>query len=180
MIGSLVTVPALERPELLAAPVLVALEALHWSDEVAVAPIDPELADTASFCAAYDVPPEVSANCVAVTGRRDGSQRTAACLVLATTRADVNGLVRRRLDVRKASFLAMDEAVGQTGMTYGGITPFGLPPAWPVLVDGRVHNLSYAIVGSGLRTSKLAVPGHRLAELPGAEVVEELGLVPSA
>jgi prolyl-tRNA editing enzyme YbaK/EbsC (Cys-tRNA(Pro) deacylase) len=143
-----------------------------------VAEIDPGVADTARFCAAYDVPGEISANCVVVAGRRGGDERVAACLVLATTRADVNGVVRRLLDVRKASFLPMERAVELTGMEYGGITPLGLPPEWPVLVDAAVAALSYAVVGSGVRRSKLAVPGSVLAALPGAEVVEGLGRAP--
>ena len=106
--------------------------------EVGVAEIDPELADTAAFCERYGVTPAESANCVVVTGRRDGEPRYAACVVLATTRADVNGLARRELDVRKASFAPMDVAVAETGMEYGGITPIGLPAGWPVLVDAAV------------------------------------------
>jgi prolyl-tRNA editing enzyme YbaK/EbsC (Cys-tRNA(Pro) deacylase) len=102
-------------------------------------------------------------------------QRVAACLVLATTRADVNNVVRKRLDVRKASFLAMEEAVVATGMEYGGITPIGLPDDWPVLVDASVVDIPYVIVGSGVRRSKIAIPGKALAALPSAEVVEGLG-----
>ncbi|MGI8722978.1 MAG: YbaK/EbsC family protein [Geodermatophilaceae bacterium] len=168
-IGSLDLRPASAHRELLADPVAAALEEAGLQDssfaEVAVAAIDPELADTAAFCAAYDVPLEISANCVVVAGRREGEQRIAACVVLATTRADVNGIVKRRLDVRKASFLSMDEAVALSGMEYGGITPLGLPPEWPVLVDGAVAALDWAIIGSGLRRSKLAIPGAALAAL---------------
>lgn len=173
-IGRLPTVPATTRPDLLAAPVVSALQAAP-DDSAFVAEIDPDLADTAAFCAAYDVAPEVSANCVVVAGRRDGEQRIAACLVLATTRADVNGIVKRRLDVRKASFLSMDDAVAATSMEYGGITPIGLPAGWAILVDPAVAALSYAVVGSGIRRSKLAVPGSVLASWPGAEVVDGLG-----
>ena len=97
-------------------------------------------------------------------------------MVLATTRADVNGVVRRRLDTRKASFAAMDVAVAETGMEYGGITPIGLPPDWPLLVDGAVVDTPEVIVGSGLRRSKLALPGAWVTGLPGAEVVDGLGL----
>src|SRR5689334_21288475 len=97
--------PALSRPDLLAVPVVDALSGWPHAASVAVAPIDPELADTAAFVQAYGVPLERSANCVVVGGRRDGVERIAACVVLATTRADVNGVVRRALDVRKASFL---------------------------------------------------------------------------
>jgi prolyl-tRNA editing enzyme YbaK/EbsC (Cys-tRNA(Pro) deacylase) len=118
---------------------------------------------------------EVSANCVVVTGRRGGEQRVAACMILATTRADVNGVVRRRIDARKASFMPMDDAVEATGMEYGGITPIGLPVDWPILVDAAVAELPFAIVGSGVRRSKLALPGRTLAGWPGAELVEGLG-----
>jgi prolyl-tRNA editing enzyme YbaK/EbsC (Cys-tRNA(Pro) deacylase) len=139
--GTLKTEPARTRPDLLATPVLASLETWPGAttvDDILVAPIDPTLADTAAFCEAYDVRLDVSANCVVVAGKREGAVRYAACMVLATTRADVNNVVRRYLDVRKASFAPMAEAVTLTGMEYGGITPIGLPPDWPVLVDSRV------------------------------------------
>jgi len=168
-IGSLDLETATQREDLLADPVARALAAAAAREasfaDVAVAEIDPELADTAAFCAAYDVPLEVSANCVVVAGKREGIQRVAACVVLATTRADVNGVVKRRLDVRKASFLSMEEAVVRTGMEYGGITPLGLPDDWPVLVDDAVAALPWAIIGSGLRRSKIAIRGSALAWL---------------
>jgi prolyl-tRNA editing enzyme YbaK/EbsC (Cys-tRNA(Pro) deacylase) len=172
-IGTLKTVPANERPDLLAEPVRTAL-ASRPEAEIYVAEIDPELADTAQFCAAYEVPPEISANCVVVAGRRGGEQRVAACMVLATTRADVNNVVKRRLDVRKASFLPMDEAVLMTGMEYGGITPIGLPADWPVLVDAAAADLPCVVIGSGVRRSKLALSGLMLAGWSGAEVVDGL------
>jgi prolyl-tRNA editing enzyme YbaK/EbsC (Cys-tRNA(Pro) deacylase) len=173
VLGRLQTSPAREHPELLAPPVAAAL-AGAWGADVLVAEIDPALADTAAFCERYDVALDVSANCVVVAGRRGSETRLAACVVLATTRADVNGVVRRRLDARKASFAPMDMAVEQTGMEHGGITPFGLPPGWPLLVDAAVTATPWVIVGSGLRRSKLAVPGRVLGTLPGAEVVEGL------
>ena len=130
---------------------------------------------SARLAASYDVPMEVSANCVIVTGRRGGEERHAACVVLAHTRADVNTVVRKRLDARKASFAAMDLAVEATGMEYGGITPVGLPGAWPVLVDSAVVAAPQVVVGSGLRRSKLVLPGEAVAALPGAEVLPGLG-----
>jgi hypothetical protein len=96
-------------------------------------------------------------------------------MVLATTRADVNGLVRRHLGARKASFAPQDVAITATGMAYGGITPVGLPPAWPVLVDAAVAVADLVVIGSGIRGSKLAVSGAVLAALPGAVVLEQLG-----
>jgi prolyl-tRNA editing enzyme YbaK/EbsC (Cys-tRNA(Pro) deacylase) len=177
VLGTLVAEPVLARPDLVAGPVAAALKALEPADaaSVEVAEIDPNLADTAAFCAAYGSPMESSANCVVVAGRRGEQTRYAACLVLATTRADVNGLVRRRLDARKASFAPMTDAVALTGMEYGGITPLGLPDDWPLLVDAAVATASAVVVGSGLRGSKLALPGALVAALPGAEVVEGLG-----
>lgn len=176
VLGSLAAVPALDRPDLLAAPVAHALKLLDPADaaRVGVAEIDPALADTAAFCVAYGSPPESSANCVVVAGRRGGDTRYAACLVLATTRADVNGVVRRRLDARKASFAPMDDAVELTGMEYGGITPLGLPEGWPLLVAPEVAAAAAVVVGSGIRGSKLAVPGDVLAALPAAEIVDGL------
>ncbi|MCA1821914.1 MAG: hypothetical protein LC644_09245, partial [Pseudonocardia sp.] len=119
--GRLKAQPALDAPHLLAAPVRAALAALpdHLATRCAVAEIDPALADTAALCAHYQVPLHVSANCVVVTGKRGGVQRWAGCVVLATTRADVNGVVRRRLNVRKASFAGQGEAVQRTAMEYG-------------------------------------------------------------
>ena len=175
MVGRLELAPALERPELLAPAVVAFLS--HWdrAGEVQVAPIDPDLADTEAFCAAYDVDLAQSANCVVVAGKRGEQLRLAACLVLATTRADVNGVVRRRLDARKASFAPLEQAVEATGMEYGGITPLGLPADWPVLVDPAVAAAGQVVVGSGLRRSKLVLPGDALADLPGAEVLPGLG-----
>jgi len=173
-IGRLSAVPALDRPDLLAAPVASFLQSWPRAGEVGVAAIDPELADTAAFCEAYDVEPSASANCVIVAGRRGDLTTMAACMVLATTRADVNGVVRRRLDARKASFAAMDVAVAETAMEYGGITPLGLPVSWPILVDAAVVAAGAVVIGSGIRGSKLVLRGEALAELPGAEVIEGL------
>jgi prolyl-tRNA editing enzyme YbaK/EbsC (Cys-tRNA(Pro) deacylase) len=177
--GTLKLESALARLDLLAPPVAAALqvwpvEAPIDADQVLVAEIDPELADTAAFCAAYEVGLDVSANCVIVAGRRGDVTRYAACIVLATTRADVNGVVRRHLDARKASFAPMDDAVALTGMEYGGITPIGLPKDWPILVDSRVIAMPHVIIGSGLRGSKIALAGPALGALPGAEVIKDL------
>lgn len=145
----------------------------HAAD-VRAAPIDPELADTAAFCEEYGVDMADSANCVVIAGRRGDTTRYAACMVLATTRADVNGVVRRRLDARKASFAPMEDAVTFTGMEYGGITPIGLPAPWPIYIDAAVLARDVVVIGSGLRRSKIALPSAALAELPNAEVVAGL------
>lgn len=173
-LGRLSSVPALDRPELLGSSVRAALADWTHSAEVGVVQIDPDHADTAAMSQAYDVPLAAGANCVVVMGRRDGQERTAACVVRADTRADVNTVVKRVLDVRKASFLAHERAVTETGMEYGGITPIGLPAAWRMLVDAAVLEVPVAVVGSGIRGSKLFLPGRLLGELPGAEVVPGL------
>jgi prolyl-tRNA editing enzyme YbaK/EbsC (Cys-tRNA(Pro) deacylase) len=172
MLGTLQTSPALDRPDLLGPTVpggLAGVDAL-------VAPIDPDLADTAAFCEAYGVGLAESANCVVVAAKRGGETRLAACVALATTRIDVNSFVRRHLDARKVSFAPMDVAVAETSMEYGGITPFGLPESWAVLVDAAVVAVPHVVVGSGIRGSKLVVPGSALAAVPGAEVLEGLAL----
>jgi prolyl-tRNA editing enzyme YbaK/EbsC (Cys-tRNA(Pro) deacylase) len=174
-LGSLESLPALAHPELLAPPVHQALSSWPAATDVSVVEIDPEYADTAAMSERYDVPMEWGANCVVVMGRREGEERVAACLVRADTRADVNNLVKRTLDVRKASFLSMDRAVEESGMEYGGITPVGLPTDWRVLVDEACLDIGAAVIGSGVRRSKLVVPGRLLGELPGAEVLAGLG-----
>ncbi|MGW1726019.1 YbaK/EbsC family protein [Streptomyces sp. NPDC002306] len=145
--------------------------------EILYVETDPRWADTAVFVEHYgrDLL-ERSANCVVVAGKRGGESTLAACVALSTTRVDVNGAVRRQLGSRKASFAPMDLATGETGMEYGGITPIGLPHAWPVLVDSAVVDLPYVLVGSGRRRGKLLLPGKAFAQLPGAVVLEGLGV----
>nr|WP_198423923.1 YbaK/EbsC family protein [Microlunatus antarcticus] len=165
--------PALEQLDLLAPPTAEAVSAADaaWAADCFVAPIADDLADTAAFCEAYGVTLEQSANCVVVSGRRAETTTTAACLVLATDRADVNKAVRHQLGVRKISFAPMAEATERSRMAYGGITPVGLPSDWPVLVDDAVVAQPWVVVGSGTRGSKLLLPGARLAELASAHVM---------
>ncbi|WP_309135359.1 YbaK/EbsC family protein [Cellulomonas sp.] len=185
-LGSLTWERAVDRPDLLAAPTAAAVAA--WAaadpdvaDAVLVAAIDPGLADTAAMTEAYDLPLAASVNCVLVAGRRAGEEKVAAALVRATTRADVNNAVKRLLDVRKASFLPMDRATAESGMEYGGITPLGLPAGYRVLADASVAADDPAldgtvVIGSGIRGSKIALPGALLVRAPGVEVVEGLAL----
>nr|WP_179757116.1 YbaK/EbsC family protein [Kineococcus aurantiacus] len=159
--------PAAAHPELLPEVVRAALPDGAW-----VTAIDPGVADTAALVEAAGVPLDASANCVVVAGKREGAERVAACVVLAGTRADVNGAVKKLLEVRKASFLPVERAVTESGMEFGGITPVGLPAHWRVLVDTRVAATDWVLVGSGVRRSKLVVRGADLAALPNAEVVD--------
>lgn len=153
-----------------------------WSGNVAAEQLiyvdtDPQIADTAVFVEHYGKELlEQSANCVVVAGKRGGETTLAGCLVMSHTRVDVNGVVRRQLGVRKASFAAMDVATGESGMEYGGITPIGLPAGWPLLVDSAVVDTEWVLIGSGRRRGKLIVPGKTFTGLPGAVVVEGLGV----
>ena len=173
-LGTLAVTPAIAHVDLLAPATAAALAEWSERDSVGVAPIDADLADTAAFCEAYAVPLDASANCVVLAGKREGEVRMAACVVLATTRADVNGVARRWLDDRKISFAPMDDAVAFTGMEYGGITPIGLPAGWPILVDSRVVEQPAIVIGSGVRRSKIVLPGASLGQYPGVHVIEGL------
>ncbi|MET7853681.1 YbaK/EbsC family protein [Streptomyces avermitilis] len=172
--------PAPDSLDELTRPVADAVR--HWrggvpADRIVYVDTEPEWADTAVFLEHYGKDLlDRSANCVVVAGKRGGETTLAACVVLSAARVDVNGAVRRQLGARKASFAPMDTATGETGMEYGGITPIGLPSAWPVLVDSAVVDLPYVLVGSGRRRGKLLVPGKVFAELPNAVVLEGLGI----
>lgn len=173
-LGSLEFVPAKENLGLVGKPVAAMLEALPDTSMVGVTEIDPSVSDTAAFCEKYGTGPETAANCVIVEGKRGEERKYAACMILATTRADVNKTVKQLLDTKKVSFAQMDDAVSKTGMEFGAITPVGLPADWPIFIDSRVAESAYVVIGSGIRSSKLAVPGSFLASLPNAQVVEGL------
>jgi prolyl-tRNA editing enzyme YbaK/EbsC (Cys-tRNA(Pro) deacylase) len=175
-LGGLVAVPASTRPDLLADPTLAALEVADLLDVVGVVEIDPAVSDTATTQEVFGLSMDTLANCVIVGGKREGVERIAACLILATGRADVNNTVKRALDVRKASFLPQDRAVELTGMEHGGITPIGLPETWPILVDRRVVDTEVVVIGSGVRRSKILLPGQLVPRLAGVQIVDDLSL----
>jgi prolyl-tRNA editing enzyme YbaK/EbsC (Cys-tRNA(Pro) deacylase) len=172
--------PAPDCLDRLVGPVAEAVR--HWragvpAEQLLLVDTDPQWADTATFVEHYGRELMVtSANCVVVAGKRGGATTLAGCVVPSAARLDVNGVVRRHLGVRKASFAPMDTATGETGMEYGGITPIGLPEGWPLLVDSAVVDMPHVLIGSGRRRGKLIVPGKALAELPGAEVLPGLGV----
>ena len=134
---------------------------------------DPELADTAAFCEAYSYTMGQSANAIVIVGK-DDPRVYAVCLVLATTKLDVNGVVRKRFGVKKASFASGDETIEMTGMQIGGVTPYGLPDDLPIWIDSRVLSIEHVIVGGGSRDRKLLVPPMSLTALANAEVVDHL------
>lgn len=136
--------------------------------------IDPSLADTAAFCEAYGYDPAASGNCILVASK-DDPPVVAACLVLATTKLDVNKRVRKLLGVRKLSFASAELTAELTGMEIGGVTPFGLPSDLPLYVDARVAELDRVLVGGGSRRLKLDVAPAALTAV-GGELVEDLAL----
>ncbi|MGW7369511.1 YbaK/EbsC family protein [Streptomyces sp. NPDC054841] len=172
--------PAPDCLDELTSPVAEAVRG--WSGDVPAERLlyvdtDPRIADTAVFVEHHGADLlDTSANCVVVAGKRGGEATLAACVVLSKTRVDVNGVVRKQLGARKASFASMDTATGETGMEYGGITPIGLPAGWPLLVDAAVVDTEWVLIGSGRRRGKLIVPGKVFAGLPGAVILEGLGV----
>lgn len=141
--------------------------------EYEVMACDPELADTAKFCEAYGIPLENSANAILVASRKPEGHN-AVCVVLANTRLDVNGAVRRKLGVRKVSFASAELTMELTGQEIGGVTIFGLPQGLPVWLDRRVVEREWVIVGAGSRTAKIRLDPGQLVGLDGYEVVEDL------
>jgi prolyl-tRNA editing enzyme YbaK/EbsC (Cys-tRNA(Pro) deacylase) len=140
---------------------------------------DPALADTADFCAAYGFPMEDSANAIVVIGKASSAAvppAYAVCLVLATTRLDVNRVVRKRLGTKKASFAPPEATAELTGMTMGGVTPFGLPADLPLWIDSRVMECERIVVGGGSRAAKVVGPPSMLLTIAGAEVVPDLAV----
>ncbi|MCP4965736.1 MAG: hypothetical protein GY926_10915 [bacterium] len=138
-------------------------------------PCDPALADTHEFCATYGYELGDSANTIVVVGKRD-PRVYVACIVLANTRLDVNGTVRKRIGIRRTSFASAEETMAVTGMTIGGVTPFGLPDDLPIWIDQRVTARSRIILGGGSRDRKVLAPPAILEALPNAEVVTDLGV----
>jgi prolyl-tRNA editing enzyme YbaK/EbsC (Cys-tRNA(Pro) deacylase) len=176
-LGNLKFVPAKEHPEFVAPIVAEAISKLIGGEKIGVTEIDPNLSDTAAFCAEYKVGMNQAANCVILEAKRADRAWFAACVILGSTRADVNGLARRTLDARKVSFAPMEKAVAESTMEYGAITPVGLPVSWSILVDKAVADSKYVITGSGIRKTKLAIPGSLFASLPNVQVLEGLAKV---
>ncbi len=176
-LGNLHLLPVLVHLDLVGAPTAEFLRSFAATSEVWVSEIDPTLSDTAAFCEFYKVPLEITGNCVVLEAKRADRTWYAACVIPGSTRADVNGLARRTLDARKVSFAPMEKAVELTHMEYGAITPIGLPNVWPILVDKTIAEAEYVLIGSGIRKSKIALPGNVLASLPNVQVLGGLGQV---
>ncbi|MEI6553509.1 MAG: YbaK/EbsC family protein [bacterium] len=180
IIGDLEFTCAKDNPELTSKTVMEAILNIEGgnqnNDKICVAEIYPDFSDTAQFCEKYKIDAGQVANCVILEAKRGERVWFAACLVLSNTKADVNGLARKTLDARRISFAPMEKAVTESSMEYGAITPIGLPIGWSILVDQSITKLDYVIIGSGIRKSKLAVPGSLFASLPNAQILDGLGI----
>lgn len=175
-LGTLEIFPVSEHLDWVGEPVKATLlSGILPLDEIGVARIDPAYSDTATFCERYQVDPGVCLNCVVIRAERGERQWYAACAVPANMKADVNGVVRRSLNARRASFASMDDALSRTHMEYGGISPIGLPHDWPLLIESTVASILQILIGAGIRSSKLILPGKLLTHLPNAIVLENLG-----
>jgi prolyl-tRNA editing enzyme YbaK/EbsC (Cys-tRNA(Pro) deacylase) len=142
-----------------------------------ILPCDPELADTAAFCAHYGIDPGESGNTIVVATKKE-PKTYAACLVLATTRLDVNHAVRKLLGGQKLSFASGEETLALTGMMMGGVTVFGLPPEIPLFIDSAVLEARSVVVGGGSRSSKIRIAPEVLLRIPNAAIIEGLALKP--
>lgn len=171
ILGKLTFHPINEAPEQVSPIVKTYIDEHDLQNGVWVSKIKPELADTATFCEYYDIGMDISANCVIVEAKRAEKVWYVACLVLAISRADINGTIRRHVEARKVSFAALDKATALSGMEYGGITPIGLPARWPILIDEAVLNHERVIVGSGIRGSKVLINSALLKSLPNVQVL---------
>lgn len=171
-IGNLKFKPLSESTELVAKIIKDRIAETKLSDFICVAKINPELADTASFCKEYDIDLGISTNCLIIEAKRSDKTWYAACLVLATDMADINGIVRRKLEARKTSFASMNTALQLTEMEYGGITPLGLPFEWPILIDEAIMNNKVIVVGGGIRGSKIALKTDIFKVLPNVTIMK--------
>jgi len=175
-IGDLGFTSAKDNPQLTSKTVMDAILTIEGGEQICVAEIDPDFSDTVQFCEKYEIDAGQVANCVILEAKRGDRTWFTACVVLSNTKADVNGLARKTLDARRISFAPMDKAVTESTMEYGAITPVGLPESWSILIDSAVTKLDYVIAGSGIRKSKLAIPGGLFASLNNVQILEGLGI----
>ena len=178
-IGKLKFEKYLNHKDLLAEPVLEHLSKPEYSqyiNQVFVSEIDPGFADTAEFCNFYDIGLDISANTIVIEAKRAGNIWHCACNILATTRADINKIIRKHINAKTASFASMDFAVSKTKMEHGGIGIIGMPKDWPILIDSKVLDHEYVIIGSGIRGSKIAITPNALIKITYATVIENMGI----
>ncbi len=136
---------------------------------------DPSYADTAEFCNHYGYSLDESANAILLEGKAE-SPVYALCVVLATTRINVNKVARKRLGTRKASFASAEITKELTGMEIGGVTPVGLPEDLPVWIDSLVMEAPKVIIGAGSRSAKIYLSPDNLLRFPNTHIVDGLSM----
>ncbi|MCQ3802819.1 MAG: hypothetical protein OXC98_06885 [bacterium] len=141
-----------------------------------VVPCDPDFADTFPYCDKYGVDLQDAANTILVASKRPRG-KLAACVLLATTRLDVNHRVKKVMGVSRLSFASAEVTKKVTGMEIGGVNPFGLPEDLPLLIDSAVMEREEILLGAGSRTAKIFADPRVLSGLPNASVVEGLAFV---
>lgn len=132
---------------------------------------NPEWADTDVFCANYNIPRDHAANAILIASKTEPKQY-AVCLVLATTKLDVNHAVSKLMGIKRLSFASADETKAVTGQAIGGVTVFGLPDSIPLYIDGRIMANDYVIVGGGNRSTKIKLPPSELRKIPQASTAD--------
>ena len=171
-IGKLHFKPINESFDLVAYPIKESIQGTNLAASLYVAKINPDLADTASFCKEYEVDLMIATNCLIIEATRADRTWYAACLILATDMADINGIIRKRLNARKTSFAPIDTALKFTHMEYGGITPLGLPKDWLILIDVAVMKHDVVVIGGGIRGSKIAINTTAFSLLPHSTILK--------
>ncbi len=134
---------------------------------------DPSLADTAVFCEHYNFKPSQAANTILVASRKIEPTKYVVCVVLATTRLDVNKKVCQIMGVKRASFADGETTKQLTNMEIGGVTAVGIENL-PIYVDSAVMGQKQVVMGGGNRSSKLLLDPAELKKLPNATVVSGL------
>ena len=136
---------------------------------------DPSFADTAEFCNHYGYSPDESANAILLEGKAE-SPIYALCVVLATTKINVNKVARKRLGTRKASFASAEVTKSLTGMEIGGVTPVSLPVDLPIWIDNLVMEVPKVIIGAGSRSAKIYLSPDNLLRFPNTHIVDGLSM----
>ncbi len=144
-----------------------------WNMEYKVLECNSDLADTAQFCEAYGFGLDQSANAIIVVGK-GAEPKFCCCLVLATTRLDVNKVVSKLLGVKKASFASAEQTKELTSMEIGGVTPFGLPTDLPIYVDAAVMAQQKVVTGGGNRSSKVVLRPEEFKKVPNLQIIDNL------
>ena len=137
---------------------------------VTVFAVTDDASDTAAFSARYGFGLEDCANTIVVRYKKEGAEHYAALVSLGSRRLDVNGAVKAALGAQRLSFAKREQAVEHSGMEFGGITAFGLPADWRVLVDAAVLERTQIVMGAGVRAAKLLLAPDVLRQWPRCEI----------